>query len=196
MNPKQTVPLLVTLAPAIAAAAPPLLIGCGVLLLLKWLSEDDKEKQPEIVPADKAESPRKVPESLIFSHIPAESAAKPAAAPRPAMPRVVVLPPALPSEAKPTAPVLVPAAVIVPKIVAQAPPPPPIKKKVVTREDMATVFERGTRALTRTAAVAGLKKLGFGKTAAYAALTPDGRFALWLQIAPDGIITWTGGHKA
>jgi hypothetical protein len=96
MNPKQTVPLLVTLAPAIAAAAPPLLIGCGILLLLKWLSEDDKEKQPETVPADKAESPRKEPESLIFRHIPAEIPAKPAAVPRPAAPRVVAPPSALP----------------------------------------------------------------------------------------------------
>jgi hypothetical protein len=65
------------------------------------------------------------------------------------------------------------------KIAPQAPLPPPIKKKFVTREDMANIFQRGARALTRTAAVAALKKIGFGKTAAYAALTPD------------GIITWT-----
>jgi len=56
---------------------------------------------------------------------------------------------------------------------------------------VATVFQRGARALTRTAAVAALKNLGFGKTAAYAALTPDGRFSAWLQYAPDGIISWT-----
>jgi len=36
-----------------------------------------------------------------------------------------------------------------------------------------------------------LKNIGFGKTAAYEALSPDGRFAAWLQFAPDGIITWT-----
>jgi hypothetical protein len=36
-----------------------------------------------------------------------------------------------------------------------------------------------------------LKKLGFGKTAAYDALSEDGRFSAWLQYAPDGIITWT-----
>jgi hypothetical protein len=36
-----------------------------------------------------------------------------------------------------------------------------------------------------------LKNLGFGKSAAYAALTPAGRFSTWLQFAPDGIITWT-----
>jgi hypothetical protein len=77
------------------------------------------------------------------------------------------------------------------KIAPQGPLPPPIKKKFVTREDMANIFQRGARALTRTAAVAALKKIGFGKTAAYAALTPDGRFSAWLQFAPDGIINWT-----
>jgi hypothetical protein len=35
-----------------------------------------------------------------------------------------------------------------------------------------------------------------GKSAAYAALTPDGRFASWLQFAPDGLITWKGRSKA
>jgi hypothetical protein len=56
---------------------------------------------------------------------------------------------------------------------------------------MATIFQRGARALTKTAAVAALKQISFGKSAAYAALTPDGRFSDWLQFAPDGIITWT-----
>ena len=42
-------------------------------------------------------------------------------------------------------------------------------------------------ALTRTAAVAALKNLGFGKSAAYDALSADGRFSAWLQFAPDGI---------
>jgi hypothetical protein len=70
-------------------------------------------------------------------------------------------------------------------------PPTPIKKKFVTREDLATVFNHGTRSINRTAAVTALRKLGFGRTAAYAALTPDGRFSTWLHFAPDGIITWT-----
>jgi hypothetical protein len=30
-----------------------------------------------------------------------------------------------------------------------------------------------------------------GRTAAYDALSPDGRFASRLQVAPDGTITWT-----
>jgi len=77
----------------------------------------------------------------------------------------------------------------VPNIPVTQAPPQPVKKKLVTREDLATVFQRG--AMTRTAAVAALKKIGFGKTAAYAALTPDGKFSAWLQFAPDGIITWT-----
>jgi hypothetical protein len=71
-------------------------------------------------------------------------------------------------------------------------PPPPIKKKFVRREDLAAVFQRGARALTRTAAVAALKKIGFGKSAAYEALSVNGRFSDWLQFAQDGIITWTG----
>jgi len=57
---------------------------------------------------------------------------------------------------------------------------------------MAMVFHRGARSLTRKAAVAALKSLGFGKTAAYEALSADGRFVSWLQIAPDGTITWKG----
>jgi hypothetical protein len=46
------------------------------------------------------------------------------------------------------------------------------------------------RTLRRTAAVEALKRLGFGKTAAYAALSQDGRFNAWLICAPDGIIAW------
>jgi hypothetical protein len=46
--------------------------------------------------------------------------------------------------------------------------------------------------MTRGEAVAALQLLGFGKTAAYEALSADGRFAFLLQIAPDGMITWNG----
>jgi hypothetical protein len=45
---------------------------------------------------------------------------------------------------------------------------------------------------TAAAAVAALKKLGFGKTAAHDALLKDERFSAWLQLAPDGMITWNG----
>jgi hypothetical protein len=180
MNAKQTAPIVATL-PAIAAAAPPLIIGgaigLGIVLLVKWLlSADDKEKKLETAPAEaEAERRRKEAETPVFRPIPAESPVKPATVPVPSVPRAVVPPPA---------------AVAIPKIVTQVPPLPAIKKKFVTREDLATVFQRGARALTRTAAVAALKNLGFGKTAAYDALSPDGRFSAWLQCAPDGVITW------
>jgi hypothetical protein len=55
---------------------------------------------------------------------------------------------------------------------------------------MAAIFQHGSRKLNLTSAVAALKNLGFGKTAAYAALTPDGKFSAWLRFEPDGIITW------
>ncbi len=65
----------------------------------------------------------------------------------------------------------------------------PGKGRTITREDLEAIFN-GVRGLTRTAAVSALKTFGFGKTAAYDALSPDGRFSAWLQCAPDGIITW------
>jgi len=186
MNAKQIIPV-------IAKIAPPALFGVAIYYGLKWLfSTDDTEKKPETAPASTGtERRRKDAETTAFRPIPAETPAKPAAVHVPSASRVIVPPPAVPSVPKVTAFAPVPAAVTVPKIVTQAPPPPPIKKKFVTREDLANIFQRGARALTRTAAVAALKKLGFGKTAAYAALTPNGRFSTWLQFAPDGIITWT-----
>jgi hypothetical protein len=193
MNAKQTVPLIATLAPL----ALPVAIGCGIFLVLKCLFPDeDKENKPTTPPADaEAERRRKEAETAAFRSIPAEIPAKPAivpihSAPVPVFPPAVapvpaVIPPfSVPPVPKVSAPVSTSQ-----KIAAQI--PPPIKKKFVTREDVATVFQRGARALTRPAAVAALKKLGFGQTAAYAALLPDGRFASWLQFAPDGIITWT-----
>jgi hypothetical protein len=218
MNAKQTAPLIVTL-PALAelaAAAPPLIIvgaiGVGGYFLLKWLCSDDTEKKPEIVPVDtEAEFRRKEAETTVFRQIPADIPAKSAAAPeRQALvvpsfsggkpnvtPALSVSVPApvpvnsVPATPKTTAPPPPPSVIPAMKIAPQAPPPPPIKKKFITREDLAVVFHRGARALSRQDAVAALKKLGFGKTAAYAALTPDGRFSAWLKFAPDGIITWT-----
>jgi len=183
MNAKQTVPLIATLAPL----APLLLIGGGIFLLLKCLSStEDKEKKSKTAPADtKTEIRRKVAETTAFRSIPAEIPAKPAIVPIHSAPVPAVIPPfsVLPVP-KVSAPVSTPQ-----KIAAQI--PPPIKKKFVTREDMATIFQCGARALTRTAAVAALKSLGFGKTAAYDALLENGRFASWLRFAPDGIISWT-----
>jgi len=199
MNPKQTAPILITLAPALATIAPPLLLCGAIILTLKWLCSDD-EKQPPASPQPKpiTEAPRKPAASAGFWPVAAEIPAKPANIPasipaRPA-PRVVVPPVA----AIPPAPKIqprVPAPVAIPVVAPLVPPPLPLKKKLVTREDLAGVFNRGAQSLTRSAAVADLKKLGFGKSAAYDALTPDGRFADWLRHAPDGIITWIDGHS-
>lgn len=196
MNPKQAAPFVLTL-PALAVAAPPLIIGgaigLAIVLLLKRLLADGKQKQPEIASAQASTEARKPAETAVFRQIPAEiPAAKQAPAALASVPRAVAPLPAVQPVPKATVPVAV---VPVIKTTVQA-PPPPVKKKFVTREDLATVFQSGARSLTRTAAVAALKKLGFGKTAAYAALTPDGRFAAWLQFAPDGMITWTDGHMA
>jgi hypothetical protein len=178
-----------------------MIIGLGFALVNWLLSDDDTEKKPENPPANtetenrrkEAETPPKTP---AFRPIPAEIPAKPAIVPIHSAP-APVFPPAV----APVSAIIPPFSVSpVPKVSAPVPaphkiaaqiPPPPIKKKFVTRADLATVFHRGARGQTRTAAVAALKHLGFGKTAAYAALTPDGRFSAWLQFAPDGIITWT-----
>jgi outer membrane biosynthesis protein TonB len=211
MNAKQTAPLLLTL-PAIVAAAPAILvgsaIGCGIYYTLKWLFSDDEKKNPEAMPANTAanataENQRKVAESTIknpvFRQIPAAIPAKPAAVPVVSAPRAVIPPPAVqpvPKVSKPVpAPVVVPVPAIKAAVQVQV-TPLPIKRKLVTREDMAAVFQQGARTLTRKAAAMALKRLGFGKTAAYAALTPDGRFATWLKFAPDGIITWTDTRTA
>lgn len=67
---------------------------------------------------------------------------------------------------------------------------PPVKRRLVTREDLANVFRQGW--LTRPEAVAALKRLGFSKSAAYEALSEEGRFAFLLHFAPDGLIAWRG----
>jgi len=64
------------------------------------------------------------------------------------------------------------------------------KRNIVLREDMAAIFNNGSRSLYRVEAVAELQRHGFSQTAAYKALLADGRFASWLMIAPDGIISW------
>lgn len=68
----------------------------------------------------------------------------------------------------------------------------PKKRRLVLREDLAAIFNNGKRPLYRVEAVVELQRRGFGQTAAYKALSPDGRFASWMHIAPDGVITWNG----
>jgi hypothetical protein len=172
------------------------IIGLG-FALVNWLLSDDTENKPETAPANtETENRRKEAETPVFRQIPAEIPAKPAiipihSAPAPVFPPAVAPVPAIiPSFSVPPVP-KVSAPVPAPQKIAAQIPPPPIKKKFVTHEDLATVFDRGARGLTRPAAVAALKRLGFGKSAAYDALAVGGRFADWLQFAPDGTITWT-----
>jgi len=191
-NVKQTVPLLVALAP-LAPFIPPLLIGGVIICGIAWLLSDDKTKtKPETLPASpEAERPKLLPiASATVARAPVAST-QPAVtiAPKPRAPVSVLLVHKPAVSAAPPARVSVPLPVIQPAKPVVQTPPPPIKKKFVTREDLATIFQHGARALNRTTAVDALKKLGFGKTAAYSALSTGGRFAFWLQFAPDGIIT-------
>jgi hypothetical protein len=201
MNAKNAAPLIVTL-PAIAAAAPPLIIGgaifVGFAYFCEWLmSDDEKEKKPESIPLSAPSAPVRPPSvsaapsrpALVIPSVSGGNSAQNHSIPADSGGISNVTRNTPPHTT--TAPLVMPSAIPAMKIVQQIPLPSPIKKKFVTREDVATVFQRGARPLTRTAAVAELKNLGFGKTAAYAAITPDGRFSAWLQFAPDGIITWT-----
>jgi hypothetical protein len=69
---------------------------------------------------------------------------------------------------------------------------PPPQAKRVRREDVAEALAYGARSLTRTEAVTALQNLGFGKTAAYKALSPDGRFASLIRKSSDGLLEWQG----
>jgi hypothetical protein len=209
MNAKQAAPLIVTLPTLVelAAAAPPLIvvgaICVGGYFLLNWLFPDgDKDQKPESMPASATPASAARPALVIPSisggnsgqnrSIPANSGGKPNWTPAPAIVRVSSAPVTPEIPVKPTIVPIHSAPVPTPQKVAAQIPPPPNKKKFVRREDLAAVFQRGARALTRTAAVAALKKIGFGKSAAYEALSVNGRFSDWLQFAQDGIITWTG----
>jgi hypothetical protein len=124
---------------------------CFVVTFVKWIFSGKKivDKQAETAPV-KAESRRKEAETT-----PADAA--------PLRPAWVIpfasggnsdqnrsIPPhsgGKPNVMPAPAPSAIPAMKIAPQI------PPPIKRKIVTREDLATVFQRGARGLTRTAAV-------------------------------------------
>ena len=183
MNRKRTIPLIVALLPLL------LIIG-AVFLVVKWIFSGKKNTEtiPEATPANaETENRRKEAETP-----PINPAFRPSPAEIPAIIPIhsapaPVFPPSVPPVANAPASIVTDPVI---KTVAQT-APPPIKKKFVTREDLATVFHRGARGLTRPAAVAALKRLGFRKSAAYSALSPDGRFSAWLQCAPDGIISWT-----
>ena len=72
------------------------------------------------------------------------------------------------------------------------PPRPTAKAKRVTREDLAEALGYGSRSFTGKEAVTALEALGFGKTAAYKALAPGGKFGSLIEFYPDGLIEWLG----
>ena len=114
---------------------------------------------------------------------------KPETVPASEIPKnVPVIPPvSIPATPKISAPAPIP---VVPLSKNSRQSSPSHKKRIILREDLAQIFQHGERSLYRIDAVAELQNLGFSKTAAYEALSPDGRFASWLKIAPDGIISW------
>lgn len=71
-------------------------------------------------------------------------------------------------------------------------PQPNTASRRITREDVAEALEYGARALTRAEGVAALQALGFQKSAAYKALSPDSRFAELLEHTADGLVEWRG----
>ena len=62
----------------------------------------------------------------------------------------------------------------------------------ITREDLAEALGYGARPFTRKEAVGALEALGFRKTAAYKALTPEGKFGSLIEYTPDGFMEWKG----
>lgn len=74
-------------------------------------------------------------------------------------------------------------------------PPLPARNpsaKRVMREDLAEALAYGERRFTRKEAAAALEALGFSRSAAYKALSRDGKFADLLEFTPDGLIEWKG----
>ncbi len=181
MNAKQTVPLAVALAPVIAAA-PPVILGVAVVWLIKRLLESVDEKQPEIA--------RKNADNCISSEIPTI----PPASLRALSPPSAAIIPAPVHPVSSFSAYVRPVATIIPVTLAAT--IPPAAKKTISRADLAAIFDNGKRSLSRISAVAELKRRGIGKSAAYSALSPAGRFSAWLDVAPDGIISWTDGRGA
>jgi hypothetical protein len=69
---------------------------------------------------------------------------------------------------------------------------PTLAAKRVTREDLAEALAYGERAFTRKEAVVALEALGFRKTSAYKAVSPNGKFASLIEFTPDDLIEWKG----
>lgn len=161
MNGKRTVAFM-------AAILPFLLIGGLIFLVVKSLiSAKATEKKPEIEPTDAG----------------TENNGKPTVIPVVSEPISVQPVPEIPLPAILTD--------IIPATMDKTQFPPRHKRKRITRENMVAIFRHGSQKLNLTNGVAELKGLGFGKSAAYEALSANGQFSAWLKFEPDGIITWT-----
>ena len=187
MNAKQTAPLLATL-PALGAVPPVLIIAAIGLGLLWLLSDDEKKKLAADANLQKSTAEAQKPTS---GQAEVEIREIPAAVPTRSVPDVTVPPSAIKSVLKIIETVRTPQkANIKPVQILSA------NEKSITREHLAFIFLNGTRMLSRKASVAALKNLGFGRTAAYEALSQTGRFAPSLYYAPDGMMTWTLNSEA
>lgn len=195
MNIKQTAPIAVTLAPLIAAMPQLLIVGGIIAFGIYLLSDDDKKPDSASVPSA-PERPKIQHPPYSESSFPANSGCK--IAEKPEIPAYSAGNLTLTHVTLAPVPVMsVPAIHISP---VTPPPTNPVteiqpvfprleRKKMISRNDMAKVFNGG-RGLTRKAAVTALKTLGFGKTAAYEALEMGGRFAPLLEFSQDETISW------
>jgi hypothetical protein len=152
-----------------------LIIGVGLAFVNWLLTDEDRETKPETTPTDAGTE-----NHTVRSVAPTVSAtvSQPSVSLRPEISTHPLFP------------------VFVPSTQSDAPTttrqPPERKRRQIKPEDMATALQHGARAFTLKEAVAALQSLGFGKSAAYEVLSPNGRFSAWLQITPDGKITWKG----
>jgi outer membrane biosynthesis protein TonB len=160
--------LLTAVAPA-AVAVPPLaiaVIGAGLLWLL-FREEKPEEKQKDIATLApkpvKTETPQPRPQPELVK----------APQPKPSTPPI-----STPPVSAPPTPSL---------------PPVPMGSATVKRltfEYLAEALAYGSRPFTRKEAVSALESLGFRKTAAYKALSKDGKFSDMIAYTPDGLIQW------
>ena len=180
--------------PANSSLAPVLIFGALIFLAVKWVFSggEDPEKQQETeskkAPAEshgKSVSfpPNSGGNSVQNPHLPADSGRNFG------VPPSVI--PAISVQSAPKAVVPVSLAIIPSKKNVKLPPPKPFKRKIVRRENLAAIFRSGTLTLTRNDAVSALVGLGFGKSAAYEAISPNGRFGDLLHFAKDGTVSST-----
>jgi hypothetical protein len=148
--------------PLIASLAPPLLVGVAAYYGFKWLFSPDD--------TEKKQENNSLP--TITNSVPVPLT----------FPPVFISPKSKPPAQSSFVPIQNNLTEILP---AQ-------KRRLILRKHLAFIFQDGARSLYRVDAVAALRKLGFSKAAAYEVLSPARRFTRWLQIAPDGMISWQG----